>query len=140
MKIVRLGIEDVDALQEAAHLFDHEVTAEQAGRFLATPTHHLLLAYEDDSPAGFVSGIEMAHPDKGIEMFLYELNVSPDFRGRGLGRALVEAMVETARERGCYGMWVLADHDNEAALAAYRGSGTGNEHPGQVMLTWDFSS
>ncbi len=33
-----------------------------------------------------VSGVELTHPDKGTEMFLYELGVAERFRGRGIGR------------------------------------------------------
>jgi hypothetical protein len=35
-------------------------------------------------------------------------------------------------------MWVLTDLDNDAALATYRKSGTGEESS-HVMLTWDLS-
>ncbi|HZE00492.1 MAG TPA: GNAT family N-acetyltransferase, partial [Pseudonocardiaceae bacterium] len=53
-------------------------------------------------------------PDKGTEMFLYELGVDDRFRRRGIGKALVAALAELARESGCYGMWVLTDSDNWA--------------------------
>jgi len=33
-----------------------------------------------DGPVGFVSGVEVTHPDKGTEMFLYELAVDETFR------------------------------------------------------------
>jgi hypothetical protein len=45
-------------------------------RFLTDAGHHLSVAYGDDErPVGFVSGVELTHPDKGTEMFLYELGL-----------------------------------------------------------------
>ena len=35
-------------------------------------------------------------------------------------------------------MWVLTDHDNDAALATYRKSGT-DEESSHVMLTWNLT-
>ncbi|MFB8269382.1 GNAT family N-acetyltransferase [Streptomyces sp. NPDC055955] len=64
--------------------------------------------------------METIHPDKGVEMFLYELSVAEAYRRRGIGRSLVEA---PARERGCHGMWGGVDTDNAPALATYRGAG-----------------
>ncbi len=120
----------------AGHLFDSPPDLATAERFLGTPGHHLLMAFEDDSPAGFVSGVELTHPDKGTEMFLYELAVDEPFRRRGIGKALVGGLLEIARAQGCYDMWVLTDNDNDAALATYRSSGTADESS-HVMLTWE---
>jgi ribosomal protein S18 acetylase RimI-like enzyme len=124
------------ALVAAGGLFDSPPDPATADRFLVTPGHHLLIAYEGETPAGFVSGVELTHPDKGTEMFLYELAVDEAFRRRGIGKALVNALLQLAREQACYDMWVLTDADNEAALATYRTTGTSAES-GHVMLTWD---
>ena len=35
--------------------------------------HHLLLDYVHDQPAGFVSAVEVFHPDKRSELFLNEV-------------------------------------------------------------------
>ena len=70
-------------------------------------------------------------------MFLYELGVDESARGHGVGTALVAALTELARERGCYGMWVSTESDNDAALATYRSAGAGVPEPG-VVLTWTF--
>jgi ribosomal protein S18 acetylase RimI-like enzyme len=138
MNIRALGVGDDAAVAAAGHLFDHAVDGDAAARFLAEPGHHLLVAYDvDERPVGFVSGVEMTHPDKGTEMFLYELAVDEPSRRRGFGRALVEALAALARERGCYGMWVLTDDDNVAALATYRGAGAVKDSL-NVMLEWDF--
>ena len=58
-------------------------------------------------------------------------------RGRGIGKALVTALRDLAREKGCYDMWVLTEDDNEAALRTYRAAG-GAETSSHLMLTWPF--
>jgi len=79
----------------------------------------------------------VTHPDKGTEMFLYELAVDEASRRRGVGRALVERHASLARQAGCDGMWVVTDHDNEAARATYEGTGAVPE-AGQVVEVWTF--
>ena len=84
-----------------------------------------------------MSGVEVTHPDKGTEMFLYELAVDEAHRRQGIGTALVQVLRDLARERGCYGMWVLTDDDNAAAGATYRKAG--GEIEGQpLMFSWRF--
>ena len=80
-------------------------------------------------PAGFVTGIEIAHPDKGVEMMLYELGVDDAYRRRGIGRALVEELEALARETGCAGMWVPVEHGNDMAIALYRACGADEPEP-----------
>ncbi|MET8449772.1 GNAT family N-acetyltransferase [Streptomyces sp. NPDC005209] len=123
----------------AEHLFDHPVRTEWAARFLTAGGHHLFLAYPDDeqAPVGFVSGVETVHPDKGTEMLLYELAVAEPYRRRGIGRALVGRLAALGRELGCYGMWVLIDAGNDAALATYRSAG-GKDDGTCSVVTWDF--
>lgn len=45
-------------------------------------------AEEDNRPAGFVSAYRL--PDDPACLFVWQVTVSPDFRGRGLGVALLE--------------------------------------------------
>lgn len=137
MRIERLGPGDDEVALGAADLFDSPPSAEWTRRFLEAAGHHLLVAFEDDVAAGFVTGVETTHPDKGTEMFLYELSVHPDQRGRGIGRALVAALETLARDAGCYGMWVATEPDNAAAIATYRSAGA-SEPEATVVLGWTF--
>jgi ribosomal protein S18 acetylase RimI-like enzyme len=138
VRIVRLGPDDEGLVLAGAALFDHAPTREWVERFFARDGHHLLFALDDaGEPIGFASGVELTHPDKGTEMFLYELAVLEAHRNRGIGGTLVRELAELARSRGCYGMWVGTEPDNAAALATYRAAGAAEPEP-FVGFEWRF--
>jgi aminoglycoside 3-N-acetyltransferase I len=133
-----LAAGDEEAVLAARALFDHEPDIAATRRFLADRGHHLLVAYDAaGEPVGFVTGVELTHPDKGTEMFLYELGVDAAARRRGIGRSLVEALGALARERGCYDMWTATEPGNVAARATYLRAGARTTEP-QLVLEWDF--
>ncbi len=136
IEIRRMTAGDEDLVVAGGHLFDGPADPAATERFLTEPGHHLLFALSGGQPVGFVSGVELTHPDKGTEMFLYELAVDEEHRRQGIGAALVEALRDLARSLGCYGMWVLTDHDNAAALATYLGAGS-RPPSSHVLLDWD---
>ncbi|MDP8929889.1 MAG: GNAT family N-acetyltransferase [Actinomycetota bacterium] len=135
--MVRLGCGDEEVVLAGSDLFDAPPREEWTTKFLTSEGHHLLVAFEQDRPVAFISGVETTHPDKGTEMFLYELSVHPEHRRRGIGKALVDSLADLARSRGCYGMWVGTEPDNAAALATYRAAGAAPPEP-FLTLTWSF--
>jgi ribosomal protein S18 acetylase RimI-like enzyme len=63
---------------------------------------------------------------------LARLAVRPDLQGRGLGRALVEDLVQQADRHGLYHLTVNTQSDNTASLALYKKTGfreTGERYP-----------
>ena len=125
-----------ERVKAAEHLFDDPVDVEATCRFLANEANHLLIAYVDDEPAGFVTGTELTHPDQPApELFLNEVGVDAAYRGRGIGKDLVARLWDLALSRGCRGMWVLTDESNAAALKVYEAAGGTRLSP-QVMLQW----
>ena len=138
MNVVELGADDAARVLAAHDLFDHQPTVDATTRFLAQSGHHLLFAYDDGRPIGFISGVETTHPDKGTEMFLYELGVAESHRRRGVARALIERLAAIARDAGCYGMWVATEAANVAALATYESTGAKRDDEPAVILTWRF--
>ena len=137
MRILRLAPGDEHVVLAGADLFDSPPTEAWTARFLSSEGHHLFVAVADNHPIGLVSGVETTHPDKGTEMFLYELGVAERYRRRGIARALVAELARLAEAAGCYGMWVLTDDQNHAALATYRAAG-GTREPDTVMISWEF--
>jgi ribosomal protein S18 acetylase RimI-like enzyme len=137
LQIHHAGPEDADLIHQAAALFDQAPRDDATARFLGSEDHHLFLALEAGEPVGFLTGVELTHPDKGVEMFLYELAVAEGARRQRIGRALVEALAELARQRGCRGMWVLTDEDNVAAVTTYRSAGATKDER-TFLLEWTF--
>jgi len=132
-----LGPGDEAVVIAAAGLFDEPPTPGWTESFLTTSGHHLLVAFDGDDAVGFVSCVELLHPDKGRELFLYELSVAEEVRRRGIGRALVDAGLDLARRLGCYGAWTATEDDNAAALATYRSTGA-TADPTTVTEVWDW--
>ena len=75
-----------------------------------------------------------------LECYLAELYVQPGHRGQGLGRALIEAAIDLARERGANFMDLGTSEDDVAARALYERMGFTNRErgpDGPVMYVYE---
>lgn len=64
--------------------------------------------------------ITVSTAEGGRVLLLEDVIVSSEHRGGGLGRRLVEHVLDWAREQGMTRVTLLADQDNRAALEFYR--------------------
>jgi ribosomal protein S18 acetylase RimI-like enzyme len=67
---------------------------------------------------------------EALECYLAELYVVPDRRGRGLGRALMQATLTLARERGADRVELGTSETDVAARALYESLGFSNREGG----------
>jgi len=88
------------------------------------PKVEFLLAFEGDDLLGFAS-FSPLFPGLGLDPQLYmkDLYVAAAARGRGVARALMRALAQTARARGCVRIDWTTDRDNLQAQAAYKALG-----------------
>jgi ribosomal protein S18 acetylase RimI-like enzyme len=85
---------------------------------------YVFLAVEGGNVIGALNGHAFQRPYRfAPEFLLYELDVREEFRGRGVGRRLVEAFVAAARAARAAEVWVLTNESNEAAVRAYERCG-----------------
>lgn len=134
--IRHLGPEDAAVLDRARPgTFDNPVDPGLAYRFLAVGVNEMVVAVSEGDIIGFASGTALMHPDKPTAFFVNEIGVHEDFRRQGVGTRLLEEIIEVARARGCEGIWLGTEPDNEAALGLYRKVG-GEEQAG-VFFGWD---
>lgn len=101
------------------------VVATQAGLhevlFGAKPSAEVLLAREGGEPVGFAVYFHNFSTWLGRPgLYLEDLFVRPEKRGKGYGRALLEQLARIAQERGCGRMeWAVLDW-NEPAIQFYK--------------------
>jgi GNAT superfamily N-acetyltransferase len=83
-----------------------------------------------DGPHGFAQLRFRPWVYDGLHSYLEELYVVPAMRGRGLGRALLETALETARGAGATNMELGTSEDDVAARALYEKLGFINREGG----------
>jgi ribosomal protein S18 acetylase RimI-like enzyme len=126
-------------VQAAQPLFDHPGDPEAMKGYLADPRNLFWLASEDGVPVGFLRATSLRQPHtRRLQMFLYEIEVAPGHRQRGVGRALVERMLTHCRRHGFEEAFVLTDPGNRAAVKLYRGTGAVTETPADRMFVYRF--
>ena len=124
----RLGPGDEDVVRKLAESTPHTA-------LLADDRTIFLAAFDGDEPIGFVFGYDLPrrHGDPSI-FFVYEVDVEPAYRRRGIAKRLLGECLALARERGAGEGFVLTDGDNVAANALY--ASLGGVRSDAVM--WDF--
>ncbi len=88
------------------------------------PVGEALLAYWDEVPVGFAvffSNFSTFEGRAGI--YLEDLFVDPEMRGKGIGKALLRTIAKLAQERGCARLeWAVLDW-NKPSIEFYRSLG-----------------
>jgi ribosomal protein S18 acetylase RimI-like enzyme len=148
IRIRRAGPEDAAEIARLLHDFNSEYSeptpgigalTEYAGRLLVEGEMTVLLA--GDGPDG-ISLIRFRPSiwTGGPEAHLQELYVVPPLRGRGIGRALLEATMAAAREGGATGIDLNTGETDTAARALYESCGFTNREgapDGPSMLFYE---
>lgn len=120
---VRAGtLDDLDALVALEErVFDSDRMSRRSFRRMLTKANAVLLVEGDPARLrGYV--LVLFHAGSPLAR-LYSLAVDPTARGRGLGRALLEAAERAAVERECIEMRLELRRDNTAAAKLYTAHG-----------------
>jgi ribosomal protein S18 acetylase RimI-like enzyme len=141
IRVLHRGDDSV-LMNVAAEVFDKPIDQELTREFLEDPRHHIAVAIDDGLVVGFASGVHYIHPDKQPELWINEVGVAPTHRRRGIGKAVLRAILEVGRVHRCANAWVLTDRNNAAAMALYSSVGgtegaddTAPRHAGILVRT-----
>ena len=124
---VPLVLSLIHELAEYEQMADQVVATEadvHRALFGATPHAEAVIAMLGDTPVGFALFFHsfstfLAKPG----LYLEDLYVRPDFRGRGFGRRLLVHLARIAKQRDCGRFeWAVLDW-NELAIRSYRRAG-----------------
>jgi GNAT superfamily N-acetyltransferase len=139
--------DDADAIGRLLYAFNREfdepapapsALAQRLRQLLDGGDTLVLLA--GDGPDGLaVLRFRPAIWSPGLECYLAELYVTPGRRGQGLGRALMEAAIREARDRGADTMDIGVDEPDLAARRLYESLGFTNKtgEDGAVMYVYE---
>jgi aminoglycoside 6'-N-acetyltransferase I len=123
-----LGLDDDAVLERVADgVFDLPVQPDLTRVFLADPRHHMIVAVDDGVVVGMISAVDYVHPDKARQLWINEVGVAPSHRRRGIGRRLLDAMLEHGRSLGCTEAWLGTEDDNVPARGLYESAGSNPE-------------
>jgi aminoglycoside 3-N-acetyltransferase I len=83
-----------------------------------------LAAFDGDEPVGFVFGYDLPrrHGAASI-LFVYEVDVAPAYRRRGIAKRLLTELLRIGAARGAVEGFVLTEPENLAANALYASVG-----------------
>ena len=117
----------VEATGEGFFLRERRLAAPIAKRFPIDDVHqddrpwsHAFVAEDGGACVGFAA-VRLEPWNK--RLVLWHLYVQPGARGRGVGRQLVERVVELGRELGARHIWLETSNLNAPGVAAYRALG-----------------
>ena len=95
-------------------------TAERLQRIISSPTSHLLAATTDDGTIAGVLTLVFFDIPTYCKAWIEDVITDSNYRGQGIGRALVERAVEMAHEYGVDGIYLTSRPSREVARALYR--------------------
>ena len=79
-----------------------------------------LIAEMDGAPVGLVHYLFQRHGWRVEDVtYLQDLFVTPEVRGSGIGRALIEAVYAAADKAGCSTVYWMTEQDNEIGRRLY---------------------
>jgi GNAT superfamily N-acetyltransferase len=134
---IPLILQFIRKLADYERLSDH-VTADEeslrAGLFGVRPLAEVIIAHVGEHPAGFALFFHNFSTFVGKPgIYLEDLFVEPEYRRRGVGKALLSYLAGLVRERGCARLeWAVLDW-NEAAINFYTRIGAVGMHDWTVF-------
>lgn len=116
------ALHDIDALVAIENqCFGSDILSRRSFRYLLTKGHANTVLAEQD---GRVCGYAMALFSAGTSMSrLYSLAVDPDYRRRGIGLGLLQAIEQRAQDQDCASMRLEVRRDNGPAQNLFRKTG-----------------
>ena len=113
---------------------------EQLGKLLSNPDFFVFVVISDSKVIGGLT-IYVLHRYFGTKpiAYIYDVGVSPDFQGQGLGKALIAEVCNFCKQNDFEDAYVEAESDDIDAVEFYRKTKFSSEM-NAIHFTYDFSN
>ncbi|MBR0467981.1 GNAT family N-acetyltransferase [Candidatus Saccharibacteria bacterium] len=100
-----------------------EIPQEWFDELIASPYHDMLIAVEDDKIIGIATLSIHMGPIIRKNAYLEDFVTDQTVRGKGIGSALWDAMLDWAKEKGCNNLEFTCGNGREASQQFYKNHG-----------------
>lgn len=111
------GLAEYEREPDAAQLTEADLLRDGFG---PNPAYACLIAESDGAPCGFALYFPTYSTWAGRALYLEDLYVEPEYRGRGIGKALLASVAAVATETGCVRLDWSVLRWNEPAIGFYK--------------------
>lgn len=100
-----------------------EIPQEWFDELIASPYHDMLIAVEDDKIIGIATLSIHMGPIIRKNVYLEDFVTDQTVRGKGIGSALWDAMLDWAKDKGCNNLEFTCGNGREASQQFYKNHG-----------------
>ena len=100
-----------------------EIPQEWFDELIASPYHDMLIAVEDNKIIGIATLSVHMGPIIRKNAYLEDFVTDQTVRGKGIGSALWDAMLDWAKEKGCHNLEFTCGNGREASQQFYKNHG-----------------
>ena len=111
------------AAQVILQFTQREPPADRLKTFLASDAHLFLVAAIRDLQVGLAYAYELQRPEGDAMLFLYSIDVLPEYRRQGVATALLSHLRQLAAARQIKKLFAFTTHSNKAAVKFYQVTG-----------------
>ena len=131
-------LERVAASESGNRDADRLVAPAWLRRALGSPSSYIFLAVREREPVGFVSGYRFPRlDDASDQVYVFDIEVLPELRRQGIGRRLLEALLEACGQERVSWAWAGTARENVAAQALF--ASVGGERGGETYVEFEFT-
>ena len=138
MELRSLSKEDIEILDQIVKLFKKQnLSYHYIEVFLSQKNNYILAALDGGNPIGFLLAYELPRFDREEAMlFIYEIEVHPDYRNRGIGTALIKKIKSRFKSGKIMKMFVLTNGSNQPAMKLYESTNGNRPNQDDVLFVY----